>query len=598
MELHSIDIAIIALYMLGMVAIGFMVERRAGTNLGEYFLGGHRMPWWLLSMSNAASMFDISGTTWLVSLLFVYGLKSVFIPWLWPVFNQIFLMVYLSTWLRRSGVMTGAEWITLRFGTDRGAEASRISVVVFALVSVIAFTSYAFVGIAKFAEIFLPSTFSPNTYALIIVGVTTLYTTIGGFYGVVITDLIQFFIKLLCCVVLGAVAMERVSPEALAAVVPAGWREISFGWHLNIDWSHLLPAANESLLADGYTLFGAFFMMAVCKGILVSAAGPAPNYDMQRILAARNPREAAMMSGLVTVVLFVPRYFMIAGITVLALVYMHDDIAARNTFDFEQVLPIVIRDYLPAGLAGLLIAGLLAAFMSTFSGTINAAAAYLVNDVYKRYWHSDGTDREYIRVSYLASFAVVAAGCAAGYFTPSVAKATDWIVSGLWGGYAAANILKWHWHRFNGYGYFWGMITGIGGALTLFALPEVRPLFAFPLLLLVSAIGSVVGSLLTNPQDPVTLINFYVRTRPWGFWGPIERAAAEHDPSVRPNCDFGRDMFNVLIGVIWQTAFMALPIYVVIKDWREAGLSAAIIALTSVVLKFSWYDRLESQTVA
>jgi len=114
----------------------------------------------------------------------------------------------------------------------------------------------------------------------------------------------------------------------------------------------------------------------------------------------------------------------------------------------------------------------------------------------------------------------------------------------------------------------------------------------------VSAIGSVVGSLLTNPQDPVTLINFYVRTRPWGFWGPIERAAAEHDPSVRPNCDFGRDMFNVLIGVIWQTAFMALPIYVVIKDWREAGLSAAIIALTSVVLKFSWYDRLESQTVA
>src|SRR4051794_18257192 len=205
MELHAVDIAIIVVYLIGMIVVGFVVERRARTNLGEYFLGGHRMPWWLLSMSNAASMFDISGTTWLVSLLFVYGLKSVFIPWLWPVFNQIFLMVYLSTWLRRSGVMTGAEWITLRFGTDRGAEASRISVVVFALVSVIAFTSYAFVGIAKFAEIFLPSTFSPNTYALIIVGVTTLYTTIGGFYGVVITDLIQFFIKLLCCVVLGAV---------------------------------------------------------------------------------------------------------------------------------------------------------------------------------------------------------------------------------------------------------------------------------------------------------------------------------------------------------------------------------------------------------
>ncbi len=597
MELHSIDIAIIVLYMLGMVAVGFVVERRAGKNLGEYFLGGHRMPWWLLSMSNAASMFDISGTTWLVSLLFVYGLKSVFIPWLWPVFNQIFLMVYLSSWLRRSGVMTGAEWITLRFGTDRGAEASRMSVVIFALVSVIAFTSYAFVGIAKFSEAFLPTTYSPNTYALVIVGTTTLYTTVGGFYGVVITDLIQFFIKLVCCIVLGVLAMQRVSPEALAAVVPQGWHEISFGWHLNLDWSQLLLAAHQRLHDDGYTFFGAFFMMTVCKGILVSAAGPAPNYDMQRILAAKNPREAAMMSGLVTVVLFVPRYFMIAGITVLALVYMHGDIAARSAFDFEQVLPIVIRDYLPAGLAGLLIAGLLAAFMSTFSGTINAAAAYLVNDAYKRYLRPDGSDREYIQASYLASFAVVAAGCVAGYFTPSVAKATDWIVSGLWGGYAAANILKWHWHRFNGYGYFWGMITGIGGALTLFAFPDVQPLFAFPLLLIVSTIGSIAGSLLTSPQDADTLVNFYTRIRPWGLWGPIERAAARRDSRVQPNVDFRRDMFNVLIGVVWQTAFVALPIYIVIKDWRCAGVSTAIIVVTSAILKFSWYDRLETVAI-
>src|SRR3954465_9382380 len=164
MELHSIDIAIIALYMLGMVAIGFMVERRAGTNLGEYFLGGHRMPWWLLSLSNAASMFDISGTMWLLSLLFVYGLKSVYIPWLWPVFNQIFLMVYLSPWMRRSAALTGGQWIALRFGSGRGAEAARLSVVFFAAASVIGFTSYAFVGIAKFSAVFLPNTFSPHTY--------------------------------------------------------------------------------------------------------------------------------------------------------------------------------------------------------------------------------------------------------------------------------------------------------------------------------------------------------------------------------------------------------------------------------------------------
>ena len=170
MELHTIDIAIIVLYLLGMIAVGFALERRASGGISNYFLGGHQMPWWLLSMSNAASMFDVSGTMWLVSLLYVYGLKSVFIPWLWPVFNQIFLMVYLSAWLRRSKATTGAEWITMRFGTDNGAEASRISVVIFALVSVVAFTGYAFVGIAKFSDVFLPKMLSPHIYALIIVG--------------------------------------------------------------------------------------------------------------------------------------------------------------------------------------------------------------------------------------------------------------------------------------------------------------------------------------------------------------------------------------------------------------------------------------------
>ena len=245
MELHSVDIAIIVLYMLGMVVVGFIVERRARGGLQDYFLGGNQMPWWVLSMSNATSMFDVSGTMWLVSLLYVYGLKSVFIPWLWPVFNQIFLMVYLSAWLRRSGAMTGAEWITLRFGNDRGAEASRISVVIFALVSVIGFTGYAFVGIAKFADVFLPPILSPATYALIIIGVTTLYTVVGGLYSVVLTDLIQFLIKIVCCVAIGLIAMQQVSPETLAAVVPAGWTDISFGWMLDLDWSQLLPAAQQ-----------------------------------------------------------------------------------------------------------------------------------------------------------------------------------------------------------------------------------------------------------------------------------------------------------------------------------------------------------------
>ena len=413
MDLRPIDIAVLVFYLVTIVVVGLIVERRARGGISQYFLGGNEMPWWILSMSNAASMFDISGTIWLVSLLFVYGLKSVFIPWLWPVFNQIFLMVYLSVWLRRSGATTGAEWITLRFGSDRGAEASRISVVVFALVSVIGFTGYAFVGIAKFADIILPDALSPHTYALIIVGATTLYTAVGGLYSVVLTDLVQFFIMIVCSLALGLIAMQQVPTEALAAAVPPGWADITFGWTLDLDWSTLMPAAQHRIVEDGYTLFGAFFLMMVFKGTLVSMAGPAPNFDMQRVLAAKNPKEAAMMSGLVTVLLFAPRFFMVAGITVLALTLLSTNVTHGNALDLEQVLPIVIRDYVPAGLAGLLIAGLFAAFMSTFAGTVNAAAAYLVNDVYKRYMRPAAADREYVHAGYVSSLAVVAVGCLA-----------------------------------------------------------------------------------------------------------------------------------------------------------------------------------------
>ena len=597
MQLHPVDIAILLLYLLGMIVIGFIVERRARGGMNDYFLGGNKMPWWVLSMSNAASMFDISGTIWLVTLLFLYGVKSIFIPWLWPVFNQIFLMVYLSAWLRRSGVMTGAEWITLRFGNHRGAEVSRISVVLFALVSVIGFTAYAFIGLAKFSAIFLPDTFSPNTYAIIIVGITTLYTVVGGLYSVVLTDLIQFLIMTICSFALGIIAIWQVSPEMLQAAVPAGWGDITFSWMLDLDWSELMPAATEQIEKDGYTMFGAFFMMMVFKGVLVSAAGPAPNYDMQRILATKNPREASLMSGLVTVVLMAPRYFMIAGIAVLALTLLGSDVRQQGGIDLEQILPIVIRDFVPVGLSGLVIAGLLAAFMSTFAGTINAAAAYLVNDVYKQYLRPEAPEREYIKASYVSSLLVVVVGCLAGYLTPSVDVAVQWITAALWGGYAAPNILKWHWWRLNGYGYFWGMMAGIAGSIVLLIFPySGGPLMAFPFLLGVATLGSIVGSLLTKPDDNDVLVEFYTRTRPWGFWGPIQKLAVERDPTFQKNNDFLRDVFNVVVGIVWQTSFVVFPIYVVIRDWPSAAIAAATIAVTSVILRLTWFNNLLKTT--
>jgi Na+/proline symporter len=618
-HLHPIDIAIIAAYLLCSVLVGYWVSNRASRDIRAYFLGGNTMPWYLLGISNASGMFDISGTMLLVYWMFVYGLKSVWIPWLWPTFNQIFLMVYLSAWLRRSNVMTGAEWIQTRFGKDRGAQLAHIIVVIYAFISIIGFFTYGFKGIGKFAASFLPwqlsadPSLNANLYALILVSITAIYVIKGGMISVVITEVIQFCILSVVSFAVGIIAMSKVSPAMLHRFVPAGWDNIFFGWHLNLNWSALMPSATDKVASDGYGLFGFLVMMLLFKGVLISAAGPAPNYDMQRVLSSKTPREASMMSGWVNLVLTPPRYFLITGLTVLTLVFfVADNPGMRTHMDFELVLPYALGHFVPVGLVGLLIAGLLAAFMSNFAATVNAAPPYFVNDIYKRFINPNAAPRTYVRLSYLSSLVVVLLGVGIGWFVTSVGDVVQWIVTGLWGGYTASNVLKWYWWRFNGYGYFWGMATGITSALTIpVILGHIGPLQAFArahqlnldvslsfaLVFGISLVGCIAGTFATRPEDDEIVMDFYRRVRPWGFWSPIRRKVQKLDPSFEANRDFLLDMFNVVVGIVWQVSLVALPIYLVIREFGRVAITFAMVLATSVILKFTWYDRLEKREV-
>ncbi len=594
MSIHPLDITIVVLYLIAVVSIGLYLTTRASQNLDTYFLAGRSVPWYILGVSNSSSMFDITGTMWLVLMFLVYGVKGAWIPWIWPTFNQIFLMVYLSIWIRRSNVLTGSEWITTRFGNGKGAELSRISVLVFAMVSVIGFLAYAFQGIGKFASVFFPFDISPELYAITFMGITTIYVVLGGMYSVVFTDLIQFTLLTIVSFVIGFIAFTRVTPEALHAVIPNGWLDLAFTWELDLDWSALIPAANDQIMADGWNLFTIFFMMMIFKGILISLAGPTPGYDMQRILAAKTPREAGLMSALVSVCQ-IPRWFMIVGITTLALVYFSNDLVAMgDNVDFELVLPWVISEFLPVGLVGFVLAGMLAAFMSTFDSTVNAGAAYLVNDVYKRYFNPNAPTGLYIKASYIASFLIVGVGIAFGFMSESVNSVTQWIVSGLFGGYTAPNILKWHWWRFNGFGYFCGMIAGVLAALIMpMALPELSPLNAFPFILIVSGIAGISGSLMTAPDDEKTLEEFYKNVRPWGFWKPILKKIQSSDANVRKNDNFYRDMFNIFIGMVWQINMVLVPIYLLVYEYTAFTVSLILVIGTTLILKKNWYDKLD-----
>jgi hypothetical protein len=119
----------------------------------------------------------------------------------------------------------------------------------------------------------------------------------------------------------------------------------------------------------------------------------------------------------------------------------------------------------------------------------------------------------------------------------------------------------------------------------------------FPIVVGISLIGCLLGTLLTKPEDDAILMDFYRRVRPWGFWGPILKKVLAEDPAFKRNKDFFRDMFNIAVGIVWQIALVALPLYIVIHEYERAGLALAIILVTSAILKFTWYDHLAVREV-
>lgn len=603
MKLQLIDYLVITFYLVIVSWIGVVLRKGSRVSKDDYLLGGKRLPWWMLGISNASGMFDVSGTLWMVSIMFVYGLKSVWLPWLWPVFNQVFMFVYLASWIRKSEVTTGAEWMLFRFGGGAEAMQSHRIIVVFALLASLGFMTYGFVGLGKFVEIFIPfsvvepylpftipAQYTAHFYGIVFTLVAMFYAVVGGMQGVVWADILQYSFMATGAVAIAVIAVSQLSTQNLT--IPEGWDQLFFSWNLDIQWSGLIDDAQRKIDEDQFEPFAVFFSLMAGKGILASLAGPTPNYDMQKVLSTRNPREASLMSMWVNIVLLPIRYLLIIGFTVLGLLYF-DRLplgTAKGTVDFETLLPAVMCEVLPAGVLGLLLVELMAAFMGTFAGTLNTAQAYWVNDVYLKSINPGATPRQTYHMQVAAGVGIVLISILLGLFSSDVNSVLQWIVGALYGGFIAANVLKWYWWRFNANGYFWGMVIGIGTALVFpLIFKGVVPLYYFPLILLLSLAGSIVGSILSRPVDMEILENFYRKVNPWGFWGPVRTRVCQQDPDFVPNPAFKRDMSNVIVGIIAQTAITVLPVFFVLLKWKQTLIVGIVLVFCCIVLYHRWY---------
>jgi solute:Na+ symporter, SSS family len=246
-------------YLLMMLVVGWIVAKKAAKNTESYFLAGKSLPWWMIGIAHGSGGLDISGTMWFVMVLFVYGVKGVWLLWVWPLFNVVFRMVYLGAWVRRSNVLTGAEWMYTRFGRNTGSELAYLSIVVYAIVSVVGFLSMAYIGIGKFTASFIPfETFGLSAeslpgnmtpadfFAIVIMIVGGIYCVMGGMYSVVMNDVIQFFLIVIAAVIIGGVAMHATTSQDILSAVPEGWDQMFFGWRLDLDWSGIIPNSTTS----------------------------------------------------------------------------------------------------------------------------------------------------------------------------------------------------------------------------------------------------------------------------------------------------------------------------------------------------------------
>lgn len=589
-----LDLLIIALYFAVVIGAGIWYRTRAAEDLTSYFLGGNRMNWLALAMSGSVSTFDITGTMWMVSILYVAGMRSFWNHWMWGFMLPAFGLAYIAIWVRRSGVMTGAEWMVTRFGTARGGQFARTAYALLAVITQASMIGFTFQGIGTFGTVYVPleqlaawmpwaeaflTTYQAETLALLIFFLTTVYVVMGGLFGVVVTDVIQTVVLTGAGLFIAGVAFTELSPEAVARAVPSGWSRLTPTWSV----ANLGEAATAT-----YELFGALVIVWVLKGFFLNAGGPGQMFDFQRYLAARDERDAAKLAAAWPFFLVI-RWAMVAGMTLLALA------GISNITDPESVMPLVLREYLPVGIRGLVIAGLLASFMSTFSSTANSGASYLIRDIWQPHFENEEQTDEgrLIRYSYYATVAMVLMGIAIGFQADSLSQIFDWIMMALGAGVVMPNFLRWHWWRLNGWGYGAGTVGGIVLSLIVLLFPSAPPFLTFPIILGGSLLASVGISLATAPTHPDVLVDFFESVRPFGFWEPV-RADADPQPPEQEDCTDSprRIAWNTLVAIVGVYGLYLAPMYLVGHWYTKATLWAGASLVASVVLYFTWYRHL------
>jgi len=595
------DYSIIVAYLVGMVLIGFYHQRRASRGIDSYFLADRGLPWWALGASGMSANLDISGTMINTAFIFALGASGFFIEIRGGVTLILaFLMIFQGKWNRRALVMTLAEWMHFRFGKDRQGDVARLIAAISIILVTIAMITYFAIGSGKFIGEFLgiPSFwgFSSEFWAaMLMIFLSMIYTVSSGMYGVVWTDVAQGVLIFSMIFVICFMAFFSFNlPDTFQVSVP-----LRDGGFMPIEttreaWTSILPSWNLNMPEDSiysiYNLFGIAILFYLLK-VTIEGSGGTSQYMIQRFFASRSDRESGLLTLFWTFLLSF-RWPFIAAIAIMGVVL---GTTQGVIADPEIVLPTVVHRLAPVGFKGLLVAGLMAAAMSTFSPTVNAGAAYWVKDIYQTYLNPKATEKQLILQSRWSSILVVVCGLSFMLLVKNINEIWGWITSSLGGGMLIPTLARWYWWRMNGYGFAAGTVTGmVAAVIQRIFLPDIPEYFSFSIATVSSLIGMIIGTYVAKPTDESVLLEFYKRTRPFGFWGPIRRKIAS-ETIEKINKENRRDILSTFFAVPWQVVLFLTGMTVIMKRWDQFVWLLAILIVLSTALYFNWFRHLSKE---
>lgn len=514
----SICLAYIGLSLL----LGFLVSRRGGKSLEEFFVSGRSLRWWLAGTSMAATTFSIDTPLYIAGVVGDRGIAGNWEWWNFAIAHIIMIYIFARLW-RRSQVVTDAELTELRYGGRRAAWLRGVKAFLFAVPINCIGIGYAMLAMVKVVdalEIWSSLGIEPGQQVKLFstIGVSLLvllYTSFAGLWGVVVTDFFQFFLGLLGAIVVAVVSVNSVGGmETLITKVQANTQADTLSFFplslttSGIRWQETAGITASSFFAYTFVQWWSF------------RRSDGGGEFIQRLISTKDEVESEKAAWFFNILHYIVRTWPWI-VVALAAIAVFPELSDR-----ELGYPKLMLEFLPPGLLGLVAASLLAAFMSTVSTSINWGASYLTNDIYLRFLNPNASQSQLVAAGRLASVLVTVLGAMAAFFSESVAMVFQLVIA-IGTGPGLVLILRWFWWRINAMAELTSMLAGFVVGFSTSVVPILQIDDFGWRLMVTSAITAAIwipAMLLTPPEDAETLNNFYARVRPPGFWRQQEQA--------------------------------------------------------------------------